>query len=114
MASIKRHLRSAFGASVALMCLAACGTTRTQAPVEQLQQPMAWPERPVLTCKARVAYARQFLGMARGGLPEQRIVIADDWEPADERAEILEIRRRVYHDLEALGEVVACAGGEQT
>jgi len=69
---------------------------------------MVWPTNPVLPCHARIGYAQEFLELAKQGLPEQRIVIAEDWEPAEERAEVLEIRRRAYHDQEALAEIVAC------
>jgi len=99
---------------LAALLLAACaGAPKPQEVVEE-QEPMAWPEHPMLPCRARVAYAQEFVGYSQQGLPEQRIVIAEDWEPAEERAEILEIRRRAYHDREALREVIACAGGKET
>lgn len=74
-----------------------------------IPQPIAWPQKPVLSCRARVEYARQFLIMMKQGLPEQRIHFASDWESKDELAEILEIRRRAYHDRAGLNEVLACA-----
>ncbi len=75
---------------------------------------MAWPQQPVLSCGARVEYARQFLVLMQQGLPEERIHFASDWEPAEELAEILEIRRRVYHDRDALIEIVVCTAGSDT
>jgi len=75
---------------------------------------MEWPTDPVLSCAARTEYARQFIEFDRQGLPEQRINVADISGRAQERAEILEIRRRVYHDREALKEVLACAAHEDT
>jgi len=72
---------------------------------------MAWPAKPILPCRARVEYAKQFLEMMNQGLPEQRIHFAGEWEVIQELAEILEIRRRVYHDREALNEILACATG---
>lgn len=95
------------------LCLASCAHKPAPEPVA-IQEPMVWPQQPLLPCRARVHFARQFLGSFKQGLPEQRIVIAEDWEPAEERAEILEIRRRAYHDQDALSEVVACAMGRAT
>ena len=42
-------------------------------------------------------------------LAEQRVVIAADWEPSEQRAEILEIRRRAFHDRKAPQDVLARA-----
>jgi hypothetical protein len=75
-------------------------------------EPIAWPQEPALPCEARVSFARHYAELARQGLPEERIVIAKDWDPPQQRIELLEIRRRAYHDREALREVVACALGE--
>jgi len=99
---------------LAALCLGACASVRKPQEIVEVQEPMPWPEHPVLPCRARVAYAQEFFSYSQQGLPEQRIVIADDWEPAEERAEILEIRRRAYHDREGLREVMACAGGKDT
>ena len=97
------------GTALASLCLASCAHTRPAAPVAEVQQPMDWPYAPVLPCRARIAYTQQFLSYFEQGLPEDRIVISTDWDSSQERAEILEIRRRVYHDQQALREVTACA-----
>ena len=94
---------------VCMACLPSCARTSNADAVEEIPRPMAWPANPLLPCRARIGYANEFLDLAKQGLPEQRIVIAEDWEPAEERAEILEIRRRAYHDQDALAEVVECA-----
>lgn len=99
---------------LASLLLGACASVPKQQEIVEVQEPMPWPVHPVLPCRARVAYAQEFFSYSQQGLPEQRIVIADDWEPAEERAEILEIRRRAYHDREGLREVMACAGGKDT
>ena len=99
---------------LAVLSLGACATVPKPREIVEAQEPMSWPEHPVLPCRERVAYAQEFYGYSQQGLPEQRIVIADDWEPAQERAEILEIRRRAYHDREGLREVMACASGKDT
>jgi hypothetical protein len=78
------------------------------------QQPMKWPREPLLSCNARVEYAQQFLLMMKQGLPEERIQFASDWDPQEELDEILEIRRRVYHDRDGLNEILACAAGSGT
>jgi len=104
---------ASLGTALAVLCLASCTHTRPAPPVAEAQQPMAWPYEPVLTCRARVYYARQFLSYYEQGLPEDRIIISTDWDSSQERAEILEIRRRVYHDQDALKEVTACANHQQ-
>src|SRR5262249_9108932 len=88
--------------------------TPEQPSVTPQQRPMVWPKEPVLSCGARVQYAKEFLLMMKQGLPEERIQFASDWEPHEELDEILEIRRRVYHDRDGLKEILACAAGSGT
>ncbi|HTS53387.1 MAG TPA: hypothetical protein VMH26_08955 [Burkholderiales bacterium] len=114
MGKITTALAAYLGGVFVLVSMASCASTPAPKPAAETQQPMTWPQAPVLTCRARVAYARQFLGYFKEGLPEDRIIIASDWEPPEERDEILEIRRRVYHDQEALEEVIACSRGKET
>lgn len=73
--------------------------------------PMHWPEKPVLTCAERLGYAHSFTLMAKQGVPEERILISDTFEPAEARGEVIEIRRRAYRDRGGLLEVLACAQG---
>jgi len=99
-----------------LLPLGSCAgkTNKAPDPAVEVQEPMAWPQTPVLSCQARIAYTQQFLWYFKEGLPEDRIIIASDWESSQERAEILEIRRRVYHDQGALQEVTTCVKHEET
>jgi len=106
----QRSVGAFLGTALAFLCLASCTQTRPTAPAAEVQQPMPWPYEPVLTCRARVYYTRQFLSYYE---PEDRIIISTDWDSSQERAEILEIRRRVYHDQDALKEVTACANQQQ-
>lgn len=50
--------------------------------------------------------------MARQGLPEDRVIISPSFDPPEARDEVIEIRRRVYHDPDGLREVLACAHGD--
>ncbi|MEO8629441.1 MAG: hypothetical protein ABI612_15275 [Betaproteobacteria bacterium] len=79
------------------------------AQVAVSQPAMAWPEKPSLPCPARVGYATEFLKLMKQGMPEDRIHFSEDWPNRQELAEILEIRRRAFHDREALLEIVSCA-----
>jgi hypothetical protein len=93
--------------------LTACAINPAAQPPLEARTPIDWPQDPALPCQARVSFARQYSELARQGLPEERIIIAKDWDPPQQRVELLEIRRRAFHDREALREVVACALGGQ-
>ena len=98
----------------AVVFLTSCTANLRQEPAADVRVPMEWPANPVLSCDARIEYARQFIEFQREGLPEERITVADISGLRQERDEILEIRRRVYHDREALKEVLACSGDSDT
>ena len=73
--------------------------------------PKHWPEHPLLSCPERRGYAHSFALMAKQGVPEERIIIAETFEPPEAREEVREIRRRAYREPEALHEVLACGLG---
>jgi len=117
MRKITAPLATCITVALPLICLAFCANKTAKAPepaVVEAQERMAWPKTPVLSCRARIVYTQQFLRYFKEGLPEDRIIIESDWKSSEERAEVLEIRRRVYHDQPALDEVTACAEQERT